>query len=260
MERSDDTNEIKTNADTTINIQPQRQLTMQRMLDAIRHAVQCRNANCIFKNCSLCKRLLQRTKECTKASRSQCQPCNKFLSPIWLHAKTCTDQNCLLPFCASFKHKIQRQRAATMQADRRRIKAMHRAKMGPGPSPINSQNSEPTTSGQYHHSMESASPSSTGKMMPSSGKGSKGGKPSSMSGLVRTNLSQQLPTQQQPQQEQHSVYCNGGHGNPTGINNNNSGYPMMMTAHPQQTPQQWIPSQQPIRYASHGGKPLACKV
>ncbi|CAF5128945.1 unnamed protein product, partial [Rotaria sp. Silwood1] len=126
--------------------------------------------------------------------------------------------------------------------------------MGPGPSPINSENSEPTTSGQYHHSMESASPSSTGKMMPSSGKG---GKPSSMSGLVRTNLSQQLPTQQQPQQEQHSVYCNGGHGNPTGINNNNSGYPMMMTAHPQQTPQQWIPSQQPIRYASHGGKPLA---
>ncbi|CAF4018924.1 unnamed protein product [Rotaria sp. Silwood1] len=111
-----------------------------------------------------------------------------------------------------------------MQADRRRIKAMHRAKMGPGnyvptkkrefisliklsiilgPSPINWQNSEPTTSGQYHHSMESASPSSTGKVMPSSGKGSKGGKPSSMSGLIRANLTQQLPTQQ------HSVYYNG---------------------------------------------------
>ncbi|CAF4949232.1 unnamed protein product [Rotaria sp. Silwood1] len=135
--------------------------------------------------------------------------------------------------------------------------------MRPGPSPINSQNSESTTSGQYHHSMESASPSSTGKMMPSSGKGSKGGKHSSISGLIRTNLSQQLPTQQQPQQEQqqHSVYYNGGHGNPTGINNNNnnnSGYRMMMTTHPQQTPQQWIPSQQPIRYASHGGKPMTC--
>ncbi|CAF1106206.1 unnamed protein product [Rotaria sordida] len=250
MERSDDTNETKTNSDTTINIQQQRQLTMQRMLDAIRHAVQCRNANCIYKNCAVCKRLLQHTKECTKASRSQCQHCNKFLSPIWLHAKTCTDQNCLLPFCATFKNKIQRQRAATMQADRRRIKAMHRAKMGPGPSPINSQNSEPTTCGKYHHSMESASPSSTGKMMPSSGK------PSSMSSLVRTNLSQQLPSQQQ-----HSVYFNGGKGNPTGgnnnNNNNNSGYPMMMTTHPQQTSQQWISSQQQIRYASQGGKPMA---
>ncbi|CAF5169865.1 unnamed protein product, partial [Rotaria sp. Silwood1] len=124
--------------------------------------------------------------------------------------------------------------------------------------PINSQDSESTISGQYHHSMESASPSSTGKMMPASGKGSKGGKHSSISGLIRTNLSQQLPTQQQ----QHSVYYNGGHGNPTSINNNNnnnnSEYPMMMTTHPQQTPQQWIPSQQPIRYASHGGKPMTC--
>ncbi|CAF5090925.1 unnamed protein product [Rotaria sp. Silwood1] len=95
-ERSDDTNEMKTNSDTTINIQQQRQLTMQRMLDAIRYAIQCRNANCIFKNCSLCKRLLQCTKKWTKASRSQRQSCNKFLSPIWLHAKTCTDQNCLV--------------------------------------------------------------------------------------------------------------------------------------------------------------------
>ncbi|CAF3842245.1 unnamed protein product, partial [Rotaria sp. Silwood1] len=32
MERSDDTNEIKTNSDTTINTQQQRQLTMQRIL------------------------------------------------------------------------------------------------------------------------------------------------------------------------------------------------------------------------------------
>jgi hypothetical protein len=98
-------------------------------------------------------------------------------------------------------------------------------------------------------------------MMPSSGKGSKGGKPSSMSGLVRTNLSQQLPLQQQ----QHPAYYNGGKGNPGG---GNGGYPMMMT-HPQPTSQQWIPppplppppqqqqqQQQQIRYASHGGKPM----
>jgi hypothetical protein len=113
-----------------------------------------------------------------------------------------------------------------------------------GPSPLSSQNSEPATSGKYHQSMESASPSSSGKMMPSGGKG---GKPSSMSGLVRTNLSQQPSSQQQ-----HSAYYNGGKGNPV-----SSGYPMMMT-HPQQTSQQWIsPQQQQIRYTSHGGKPMA---
>jgi hypothetical protein len=110
--------------------------------------------------------------------------------------------------------------------------------------------------------MDSASPSSSGKMMPSGGKGGKSGKPSSMSGLVRSNLSQQLPLQQQ----QHPAYYNGGKGNPAG--GGTGGYPMMMT-HPQQTPQQWMPSQpqqptqqqqqqqQQIRYPSHGGKPMA---
>jgi hypothetical protein len=107
--------------------------------------------------------------------------------------------------------------------------------------------------------MESSSPSSAGKMMPSGGKGGKGskggkgGKPSSMSGLVRTNLSQQVALQQQ-----HPAYYNGGKGNPGG---GNSGYPMMMT-HPPPASQQWIssqqqPQQQQIRYAAHGGKPMA---
>jgi hypothetical protein len=95
--------------------------------------------------------------------------------------------------------------------------------------------------------MESASPSSSGKMMPSGGKG---GKPASMSGLVRANL----PSQQAS--SQHSVYYNGGKGNPAA-----GGYQMMMT-HPQQpSQQQWISQQQQQhRYATHmasGGKPMA---
>ena len=152
-----------------------------------------------------------------------------------------------------------------MQADRRRIKAMHRAKMAPGtlgvivvftnvtltffaylgPSPLSTQNTEPTPT-QYHHPMESASPSSSGKMMPSGGKG---GKPASMSGLVRPNLSSQQVS------SQHSVYYNGGKGGP-----GNGAYPMMMS-HPQQSSQPWMAQQQQQhRYGSHmasGGKPMA---
>jgi hypothetical protein len=94
--------------------------------------------------------------------------------------------------------------------------------------------------------MESSSPSSSGKMMPSGGKG---GKPASMSGLIRANLPSQQPS------SQHPVYYNGGKGNPAA-----GGYPMMMT-HPQQQQQQWIAQQQQQhRYATHvagGGKPMA---
>ena len=149
-----------------------------------------------------------------------------------------------------------------MQSDRRRMTAMHRAKMAPGrarkieskqfssrvclgPSPLSTQNPEPTPT-QYHPSMESASPSSSGKMMPVGGKG---GKPAAMSALARSNLSQQVPS------AQHSPYYNGGKGNPTGP----GGYSMMMN--PQS--QQWLAqqqSQQQQRYAAHmasGGKPMA---
>jgi len=120
-----------------------------------------------------------------------------------------------------------------------------------GPSPLSQQNTESTPT-QYHHPMESASPSSSGKMMPSGGKGGKGGKPASMSGLVRATL----PSQQSS--SQHPAYYNGGKGNPA-----TGGYPMMMT-HPQQQSQQWISQQQQQqqqqhRYATHvagGGKPM----
>lgn len=94
MERSDDPSETPASSDTPLSIQQQRQVNMQRTLDAIRHAVQCRNANCIMKNCAPCQRLIQHAKECTKASRNQCSLCNKLVTPIWYHAKTCTDQNC----------------------------------------------------------------------------------------------------------------------------------------------------------------------
>lgn len=113
----------------------------------------------------------------------------------------------------------------------------------PGPSPLNSQTTESAPT-QYHHPVESASPGSSGKMMPSGGKG---GKPASMSGLMRTNMPSQPPS------VQHPAYYNGGKGNPAA-----GGYPMMMS-HPQQQSQQWM-SQQQHRYATHlsgGGKPMA---
>ena len=97
MDRADDSNEATTNSDTPLNTQQQRVITMQKMVDAIRHALQCRNANCIYKNCSPCKRLIQHTKECTKTLRGQCSLCNKIITPIWFHAKSCVDQHC--PVC-----------------------------------------------------------------------------------------------------------------------------------------------------------------
>lgn len=96
MERTDDNNDTSNNNDTPVNIQQQRLLTMQRTLELIRHAIQCRNANCLNKNCAQCKILLKHSEECNKALRNQCSLCSRLLPTIWLHAKSCTDQTCLV--------------------------------------------------------------------------------------------------------------------------------------------------------------------
>ena len=96
MERTDDAQETATSADTPVNQQQQKQATLQRMVDAIRHAVQCRNANCFVKTCATCQRLLQHVKDCPKGTKNNCTVCNKLASPMWFHAKICTDQNCIV--------------------------------------------------------------------------------------------------------------------------------------------------------------------
>ena len=104
MDRSDDPRESKNNNETPANLQQQRQMTLQRMVDVIRHAVQCRNANCLLRTCNQCKILLKHEKECPKQGRQPCPLCKKLEVPIWYHAKTCVDPAC--PVCRKIFKEI----------------------------------------------------------------------------------------------------------------------------------------------------------
>ena len=106
MERTDDSNETSTNADAPLNLQQQRQIAMQRMIEAMRHAIHCRNANCVNRTCAPMQRLLQHAKECTKTSTNQCILCNKLIPTMWSHAKTCTDQNCLVCYFVDLRNLL----------------------------------------------------------------------------------------------------------------------------------------------------------
>ena len=124
-------------------------------------------------------------------------------------------------------------------------------------SPINVQPSESTsTPSHYQYTVESSSPSSSGKAMPSSGKNCK---PSSMTSLVRSSLCQ--PVNAQPSLSiNHVSHYNGGKGNPPvassaySVSLQNASSPSSMTP-------PWFgaqASQQPIRYSAQSGKPMAC--
>ena len=118
-----DQNSSNANGKSMATSQLQRQQSMQRCIDALLHAVNCRNANCFNRSCFRYKRVIQHTKEC-KGKNSQCNICKQVIFLCWYHAKSCMDQNCQVPFCTNLKTKIQKQRATSLQTDRRRMQAM----------------------------------------------------------------------------------------------------------------------------------------
>jgi hypothetical protein len=96
MARANHGHDASSSSDTPINAQQQRQLSFQRMIEAIRHTVNCRNANCLIKTCSQCKILLKHVNDCVKGARNQCALCNRLFLPVWQHVRTCTDQFCIV--------------------------------------------------------------------------------------------------------------------------------------------------------------------
>jgi hypothetical protein len=111
------------NGKSMASSQLQRQQSMQRCIEALLHAVNCRNANCVNRSCFRYKRVIQHTKEC-KGKNNQCNVCKQVIFLCWYHAKSCNEQNCQVPFCTNLKTKIQKQRATSLQTDRRRMQAM----------------------------------------------------------------------------------------------------------------------------------------
>jgi len=118
-----DQNSSNSNGKSLGSSQLQRQQSMQRCIEALLHAVNCRNANCVNRSCYRYKRVIQHTKEC-KGKNSQCNVCKQVIFLCWYHAKSCLDQHCQVPFCTNLKTKIQKQRATSSQTDRRRMQAM----------------------------------------------------------------------------------------------------------------------------------------
>jgi E1A/CREB-binding protein len=119
-------NSSNSNAKPTASSQLQRQQSMQRCIEALLHAVNCRKTACVNRSCFRYKRVIQHTKEC-KGKNDQCNVCKQVVFLCWYHAKICNDQNCQVPFCTNLKTKIQKQRTTNLQIDRRRTEAMMQA-------------------------------------------------------------------------------------------------------------------------------------
>ncbi|CAJ1075041.1 CREB binding protein b isoform X3 [Xyrichtys novacula] len=118
--------------------QESRRLSIQRCIQSLVHACQCRNANCSLPSCQKMKRVVQHTKGCKRKTNGGCPVCKQLIALCCYHAKHCQENKCPVPFCLNIKHKLRQQqlqhRLQQAQMMRRRMATMAGRGM-PMPSP-----------------------------------------------------------------------------------------------------------------------------
>ena len=110
-----------------------RRLSIQRCIQSLLHACQCRDANCRRPSCLKMKRVVMHAKSCKRknnsgASSSPCPICKQLIALCCYHAKHCQESKCVVPYCGNIKHKIKQQqlqqRFQQAQIVKRRIASM----------------------------------------------------------------------------------------------------------------------------------------
>uniref|UniRef100_A0A7N8XYB3 histone acetyltransferase n=1 Tax=Mastacembelus armatus TaxID=205130 RepID=A0A7N8XYB3_9TELE len=117
-------------AATTQSPGDSRRLSIQRCIQSLVHACQCRNANCSLPSCQKMKRVVQHTKGCKRKTNGGCPICKQLIALCCYHAKHCQENKCPVPFCLNIKHKLRQQqlqhRLQQAQMLRRRMASMQR--------------------------------------------------------------------------------------------------------------------------------------
>ncbi|XP_043932430.1 histone acetyltransferase p300 isoform X2 [Protopterus annectens] len=117
-------------AATTQSPGDSRRLSIQRCIQSLVHACQCRNANCALPSCQKMKRVVQHTKGCKRKTNGGCPICKQLIALCCYHAKHCQENKCPVPFCLNIKHKLRQQqlqhRLHQAQMLRRRMASMQR--------------------------------------------------------------------------------------------------------------------------------------
>lgn len=105
-----------------------RRQSIQRCIQSLCHASQCRDANCHTSSCVKMKRVIQHTFLCHRRTNSNCPVCKQLIALCCYHAKNCTESKCSVPFCLQIRHKLHQQQLQTRfrqsQMERRRMALM----------------------------------------------------------------------------------------------------------------------------------------
>ncbi|XP_060705627.1 histone acetyltransferase p300-like [Hemiscyllium ocellatum] len=139
-----------------------RRLSIQRCIQSLVHACQCRNANCSLPSCQKMKRVVQHTKGCKRKTNGGCPICKQLIALCCYHAKHCQETKCPVPFCLNIKHKLRQQqlqhRLQQAQMLRRRMATMQRGGVGQQSLPSPSGTAPTTPTGQQPSTPQTPQP------------------------------------------------------------------------------------------------------
>jgi E1A/CREB-binding protein len=76
------------------NPQEARKLSIQRCIQSLVHACQCRDANCRLPSCHKMKRVVSHTKQCKRKTNGGCPICKQLIALCCYHAKLCQVSCC----------------------------------------------------------------------------------------------------------------------------------------------------------------------
>ncbi|XP_061536690.1 CREB-binding protein isoform X2 [Phycodurus eques] len=159
--------------------QESRRLSIQRCIQSLVHACQCRNANCSLPSCQKMKRVVQHTKCCKRKTNGGCPVCKQLIALCCYHAKNCQENKCPVPFCLNIKHKLRQQqlqhRLQQAHLMRRRMATMQGRTMPLPSPPASAAPTTPTSHAQPNTpqtpqpplSNQPQTPNSSGVMSPS---------------------------------------------------------------------------------------------
>lgn len=91
------------------NPQEARKLSIQRCIQSLVHACQCRDANCRLPSCQKMKRVVTHTRSCKRKTNGGCPICKQLIALCCYHAKHCTETKCPVPFCLNIRQKLRQQ-------------------------------------------------------------------------------------------------------------------------------------------------------
>ena len=83
----EDDTKINDNGDS--NPQEARRQSIQRCIQSLVHACQCRDANCRLPSCQKMKRVVAHTRTCKRKKSSGCPVCKQLIALCCYHAKHC---------------------------------------------------------------------------------------------------------------------------------------------------------------------------